>query len=156
MVRRMVFVGLAVLLISAVANAEQAGMEKYIELLRQDLRTSKVAVITEFLPLSEAQAAEFWPIYREYELEIAKLTDEWLDLLRDYGENYGEMTDSKAKEIFDKVIRNNKRRLQLKQDYYRKMDRKLPSTLVTRFFQIENQIEMLVDIQVASEVPLIE
>ena len=156
MVRRMVFVGLAVLLIDGEASSEEQGLEKYIELLRQDLRTAKVAVITEFLPLSEAQAAEFWPVYREYELELAKLTDEWLALLRDYGENYGEMTDSKAKEIFDKVIRSDKKRLQLKQDYYSKLDRKLPSSLVTRFFQIEKQIERLVDIQVASEVPLIE
>jgi len=113
MVRRMVFFGLAVLLISGVATAEQAGMEKYIELLRHDLRAAKVAVVTEFLPLSDAQAAEFWPIYREYELEIAKLTDEWLELLRDYEDHHGEMTDSKAK-------------------------------------------EMLIDLQVASEVPLIE
>jgi len=156
MVRRMVLIGLAVLLIAGVANAEEQGLEKYIELLRQDLRATRVAVVTEFLPMTEAQAAEFWPIYREYELELAKLTDEWLVLLRDYGDHYEEMTDSKAKEIFSKVIRIDKRKLQLKQDYYRKMDRKLPSTLVTRFFQIMNQVEMLIDLQVASEVPLIE
>ncbi|MFC1799504.1 hypothetical protein ACFL2Z_01140 [Candidatus Eisenbacteria bacterium] len=156
MVRRMVLIGLAVLLVACVANAEEQGLEKYIELLRQDLRSARVAVITEFLPMSEAQAAEFWPIYREYELELAKLTDEWLALLRDYGEHYEEMTDSKAKEIFNRVQRNDKKRFQLKQDYYRKLDRKLPSTLVTRFFQIMNQVEMLIDLQVASEVPLIE
>ena len=156
MLRRMVLVAVAVLLAAGVASAEEQGMEKYIELLRQDLRAAKVAVITEFLPMTEAQAAEFWPIYREYELEIAKLSDEWLGILRDYGENYEKMTDSKAKEVFNNVLRNDKKRLQLKQDYFRKMDRKLPSKLVTRFFQIENQIEMLIDVQVASEIPLIE
>jgi hypothetical protein len=139
-----------------VVTAEEQGLEKYIELLRQDLRAAKVAVITEFLPMSEAQAAEFWPIYREYELEKARLADEWLMILRDYADHYGDMSDSKAKEIFNEVIRNDKKTLQLKQDYYRKLDRKLPSTLVTRFFQIENQVEMLVDLQIASEVPLIE
>ncbi|MGD8628451.1 MAG: hypothetical protein PVH52_05180 [bacterium] len=156
MIRRVVLLGLAVLLIACLASAEEQGLEKYIELLRQDLRASRVAVITEFLPMTEAQAAEFWPIYREYELDLAKLTDEWLMLLRDYGEHYGDMTDSKARELFNRVQRNDKKRLQLKQDYYRKMDRKLPSTLVTRFFQIMNQVEMLIDLQVASEVPLIE
>lgn len=156
MIRRMVLVGLAVLLIAGVANAQQQGMEKYLELLRQDLRAARVAVITEYLPMSDAQAAEFWPIYREFELEGAKLYDEWLELLRDYGENYETMTDSKAKELFNDVLRNNKKRLSLKYEYYRKLDRKLPSKLVTRFFQIENQIEMLVNLQVASEVPLIE
>lgn len=156
MLRRLVFVGLAVLLVACVAQAEEQGMEKYIELLRQDLRAAKVAVITEFLPMTEAQAAEFWPIYREYDLKLAKLGDEWLEILRDYGDNYEEMTDSKSKEIFDDVMRNKKKRLQLKHDYYRKLDRKLSSKLVTRFFQIENQVEMLIDLQVASEVPLIE
>ncbi len=156
MVRRMLLIGLGVLMIAGVARTEEQGMEKYIELLRQDLRAAKVAVITEYLPMTEAQAADFWPIYREYELAIAKLTDEWLAILRDYGENYEKMSDGKAKEIFDKVLRTRKQRLQLKHDYYRKLDRKLPSTLVTRFFQIENQVEMLIDLQVASEVPLIE
>jgi len=156
MLRRMVFAGLAILLIAGVAGAEEQGLEKYIELLRQDMRAARVAIVTEFLPMTEAQAAEFWPVYREYELELAGLTDEWMMLLRDYGEHYDDMTDSKAKELFNRVQRNKKKRLQLKEDYYRKMDRKLPSTLVTRFFQIMNQIEMLIDLQVASEVPLIE
>jgi hypothetical protein len=156
MLRKMVFAGLAILLIACVARAEEQGLERYIELLRQDMRAARVAIVTEFLPMTEAQAAEFWPIYREYELELAGLTDEWLALLRDYDKHYDGMTDSKAKELFNRVQRNKKKRLQLKQDYYRKMDRKLPSTLVTRFFQIMNQVEMLIDLQVASEVPLIE
>jgi hypothetical protein len=156
MLKRVALVGLTVLLVAGIARAEEQGLEKYIELLRQDLRAARVAVITEFLPMTESQAAEFWPIYREYEVELAKLTDDYLMLLRDYGEHYEQMTDSKARELFDQVQRNNKKRLQLKQDYYRKMDRKLPSTLVTRFFQIMGQIQLLIDLQVASEVPLIE
>ena len=100
MLRRMLLAAVAVLLAAGVVNAEEQGMEKYIELLRQDMRAAKVADITEYLSMTEAQAAEFWPIYREYELDIAKLTDTWLDLLRDYGDNYEKMTDSKAKELF--------------------------------------------------------
>jgi hypothetical protein len=156
MLRRVVFLAIAVVILCGTAYGGDTGLEKYIELLRQDLRTAKVAIITEFMPLSDAQAAEFWPIYREYELDVAKLNDEWLMLLRDYADHYPEMTDSKAKELFSKVIRNDKKRLQLKLDYYRKFDRVLPSKMVTRFFQVENQIEQLVDLQISSEVPLIE
>ena len=47
----------------------------FIEQLRSDLRAEKVAVLTESMELEEAESEKFWPIYREYELELSKLGD---------------------------------------------------------------------------------
>src|SRR3954465_13863759 len=51
-------------------------LSAYAELLRSDVRAQKVAIITEVMGFTEAEDAAFWPIYREYDLEMAKLGDE--------------------------------------------------------------------------------
>ena len=38
--------------------------ERLIELMRSDLRTEKVAILTESMAFSEDDAEVFWPIYR--------------------------------------------------------------------------------------------
>lgn len=37
-------------------------LERYFELLRQDVRTKKVAVITEVMVLTDEQSEAFWPL----------------------------------------------------------------------------------------------
>ena len=60
------------------AEARERNLRAYVELLRSDLRTQKVAVITEMMQFTEAEDAAFWPVYREYELELSRLNDERL------------------------------------------------------------------------------
>jgi hypothetical protein len=36
------------------------------------------------------------------------------------------------------------------------MKKSLPASLAVRFFQVENQIELIVDLQIASNLPIIE
>jgi hypothetical protein len=56
-------------------SAEAQAMEgpqtaKYLELLRQDLRTQKTAIVTEAMNLTDAQSATFWPVYDEFSREM--------------------------------------------------------------------------------------
>ena len=54
-------------------ETKELNLTAYAELLRSDLRTQKVAIITEVVGFTEAEDKAFWPIYREYDLEMAKL-----------------------------------------------------------------------------------
>ena len=36
------------------------------------------------------------------------------------------------------------------------MKKVLPTVLVVRFFQLDNQVQMLIDLQIASNLPIIE
>jgi hypothetical protein len=66
------------------------------------------------------------------------------------------MTDEKAKELVQKALKLEGRRTKLKRKYFRKFDRVLSSKTVAKFFQLENQINLLIDLQIASELPLIK
>jgi hypothetical protein len=48
------------------------------------------------------------------------------------------------------------KRMALREKYYRIMKKSLPAIVVVRFFQIESQLQLLVDLQVASSLPIIE
>src|SRR6476620_1000881 len=79
---------------SAPSQAEQAktlNLSAYAELLRSDVRAEKVAIITEVMGFSETEDAAFWPVYREYDAEMAKLGDERVALIADYAKNYDQM-----------------------------------------------------------------
>lgn len=152
MAKRFILV-LAVLFLASLAAYAQ---EDFIELLRTDVRAQKKAIITEAMDFTEDQAAKFWPIYREYEFEFAKIGDERVALITDFANNYENMTDEKAKEITDKALNIEEQTLKLKKKYVGKFSKVLPATVVARFLQVENQINNLVNLQIASELPLIE
>jgi hypothetical protein len=130
--------------------------EGYVELLRSDVKAKKVAIITEVMQFSDEEAKAFWPVYREYELDLAKLGDARLALIKDYAENYESLTDEKAKDLVNEVFKLEGKRTKLKRKYFKKMDRVLSAKTVAKFFQLENQILLLIDLQIASNLPMIK
>ncbi|NIS81997.1 MAG: hypothetical protein GTO14_17720 [Anaerolineales bacterium] len=149
--KKLLMVG-AFVLVATVVYAQDA----YIELLRSDLRTEKVGIITQVMQFTAEEADAFWPVYREYELELTKLGDVRIGLIKDYVQHYETMTDAKARELVKKVLDLERKRTSLKKKYFNRFDRVLPSKTVAKFFQLENQILLLMDLQIASELPFIK
>ena len=50
----------------------------------------------------------------------------------------------------------DEQRMALREKYYAIMNKALPATLAVRFFQVENQLQLLVDLQIAANLPIIE
>jgi len=149
---RKIMLTVVFVLVTAVGYAQEA----YIELLRSDIKTKKVAIITEVMQFIDEEARAFWPVYREYDLELSKIGDARIELIKDYARNYETMTDEKAKELIQRALKLQERRTKLKKKYFKKFDKVLPSKPVAKFFQLENQINLLIDLQIASELPLIK
>jgi hypothetical protein len=144
----------AMLLIAIPSLAIADDMEKYIELLRSDLRTTKTQIHTEALELSTEQAEVFWPIQREYETELAKLGDERLQLIKDYAANYAAMQPDVAKKLVDRAFKLDSKRLSLLKKYTDKISKKVSPVTGARFAQIESVLNSMVDLQIRSELPI--
>jgi hypothetical protein len=138
------------------ANSQEANIQAYIELLRSDLRGKKVAVVSEVMDLSEAEAIKFWPIYKEFQDQLAKLNDQKLAGIKDYAEHYQSMTEDKAKQLTDLSLKLESDRVAIKQKYIEKIRAALSPKLAGRFLQVENQIQYLLDLQIASALPVIQ
>ncbi len=132
------------------------GVETYVELLKSDLRTVKVAIITEAMGLTDEESSAFWPVHREYEHELSEIIDDRIELIKDYIQNYDDLTEAKAREIAKRVFALEKRRTKLKKKYFKRVEKALSAVAAAKFIQVENQINLVADLQIASELPLIK
>jgi hypothetical protein len=122
---------------------------------RAELRTEKSALMTEAMMLSDAQSEKFWPIYREYENELDKISDTRLSSLKMFAENYDSMTDKTADGLISNMFALDEDRVKLRKKYYKKMKKALDSVMAARFAQVDRQISTLVDLEIMQMVPLI-
>jgi hypothetical protein len=138
------------------AESRELNSEAYIRLLRSDLKASRDQIVREEMQLNPQQAAAFWPVYHDFTAEQTKLGDEKLAIITDYAQNFLTMSDDKADQIAHRVMALDEQRLALRKKYYDLMKKALPAVLVVRFFQVESQIQLLVDLQIAENLPIIE
>lgn len=138
------------------SESQVLNTESYIQLLRTDLNAQKRQIVTETMQLDDKQARIFWPIYNEYEAALDKLGDEKLSIVQEYAANFLTMTNEKADELAQRVMALDDQKMALRRKYYDLMKKSLPAILVVRFFQVENQIQLIVDLKIASNLPIIE
>jgi hypothetical protein len=137
-------------------QSKELNTQAYIQLLRKDLRTNRELIVKEAMQLNEQQAGVFWPIYKEYASEQTKLGDEKQAIVTDYAQHFLTMTNEKADQLAQQVMQLDEKRMALREKYYGILKKSLPAIVVVRFFQIESQLQLLVDLQIASSLPIIE
>ena len=128
----------------------------YLEYLRGDLPEQKREIIAETMELTIEQAEIFWPIYTEYESELNELSGERLKVIKDYAENYYNLTNEIAARLANKIHELDSKRASLLWKYYNKFNTELNTIDAAMFYQVESQLLMLIDVQVAGEIPIIK
>ena len=146
----------AFVLASMPVLAGAGSLESEIELLRSDLKTGKVEVVKEALNLEGAKADAFWPVYRKYQLDLDKIGDKRIALIKDYAANFDSMTAEKAKSLVKQALDLQSQRTTLLKNYYGQFEKVLGSIEAAKLVQVEHLIMALVDVQLAAEMPLIE
>jgi hypothetical protein len=141
---------------SEAAESQETNVRAFVELLRVDVRAKKTAIFTEIMHFNDQQAAKFWPIYNEYDNELQKLNDQKLAGIQEYAKNFGNMTDEKADELATLALELENKRNGLKKAYYEKVRAQLGGVIAARFLQIENQLLMVIDLQIAASLPIVE
>ena len=131
-------------------------LRAYVELLRSDVRSQKVAILSEMMDFTEEEDAKFWPIYREYDTELSKINDDRVTLIQEYAKNYEQMTDTVADRIALGALGLEARRNALKQKYYDRLKSALSATTAARFLQVENQLLMIIDLQISAALPVVK
>jgi hypothetical protein len=141
---------------TAPAKPDMGNLRAFVELARSDIRTEKALVIAENIQFTADEAAEFWPLHREYDLELNKLLDRRFALIMKFGPSAESMTAAQATELAKAAFDLEEQRTSLKRNYFDKFCKVIPPVKAARFFQIENQLNMVIDLQVAAILPLIK
>ena len=105
--------------------------------------------------LSAEDAAKFWPIYSEYDAALTKLNDQRVENIKEYARTYNQMTDAKADELMQNAWAYQKQRQELLAKTYEQVKQALGAITAARFAQVEHQLLLIIDLQIASQLPVV-
>lgn len=137
------------------SNSESRNIQAYTDLLRANVRQQKAEMLGAVMQLSAADAAKFWPIYEQYDQELAKLNDQRVANIQEYANTYDQMTDEKADELVQKALSYRKQRSELVAKYYESVKQALGGITAARFIQVEDQLLLIIDLQIDSSLPIV-
>jgi hypothetical protein len=140
---------------SPAKDAQKKNMQEYIELMRTNVRDQKAEIMGSIMQLDIDDSAKFWPIYSEYDAELTKLNNLRVENIQDYAQNYSQMTDEKADALIQKALDYQKQRSELLAKYYERMKQALGAVTAARFLQVEHQLLLIIDLQIASSLPIV-
>jgi hypothetical protein len=127
-----------------------------IDMMRKDLRDQKKQIVAANMPLNGDEAARFWPLYDSYTKETIKLNDQRYSLVKEYATNYAGMTDAQAASYIRRWIGVDESASKLRQEWVPKFEKLLGEKKAAMFFQLDRRIGMMIELQLASKLPLIQ
>lgn len=151
---RKLSIGILLMFVGSLAMSQTT--DDYVEIMRSVLKTEKKAAIAELMDLTKEEGEVFWPLYNEFNEKIYEIGTREVKIINDYGDNFNNMTDEKADEIWTSYMKTQTDYLKLEKLYYKKFKKILPAGRVAKYFQAENKINALIDAQLAVEIPFIE
>jgi Spy/CpxP family protein refolding chaperone len=128
----------------------------WIELLKSNVQKESKNLIKQNLELTSDQAKLFWPIYDEYDKALAEVTNERLQNISDYMLNYKDLDSAKAETLLRKALELDQKKIDIQNKYYEKFILVLPPKVVGKFFQLDQYIELLIQLQRSEKIPLIQ
>jgi hypothetical protein len=134
----------------------QSASDQDIDLMRQDLRNKKRQIIAENLPLSDAEAQKFWPIYQHYTNDLKQINDEKYVLLKNYSQMWGNISNQDALIYIRRWLEVDQEVQALRSKYVPVVSQVLSGKGTATFFQLDRRITMMMDIQLASQIPLVQ
>jgi hypothetical protein len=127
-----------------------------LSLLRKDLRARRKQLIAANLRLTEAEATKFWPVYDQYIGELIAINDRKFGLIQEYADNWGKLTNDQSLLFARNWLEMDIAIAQLRQHYVPVVAKVLDGKKTTTFFQLDRRIAMMLELQVSSQMPLVQ
>ena len=153
---KLVFIVLVTVLVGALPAVAQVSDTDYLEQLRTEIQTDRQALVAASLGLTDEEGAAFWPVYRDYRNDMAKVGDRMQKLIQDFAEIWGIATEEQAKTMVNEMLAIQRDQLKVRKSHLSKFRKVLPEVKVARFLQIENKIDAIVNVGLAESIPLVE
>lgn len=135
------------------AQEQEPTIDSTIALVRANMQVDRTTLITAGMNFNDKDGAAFWPIYRQYQYERSRLDDRRSAVIKEYTQKFPNLTDAEAKAMAEEMLDCESRLAELKKKYYKKFNKVLPALTVTKFFQLEYRVDLMMDMQVEASLP---
>ena len=127
-----------------------------LDLLRKDIRSKRKQLIAANLKLTDAEATKFWPVYDQYVTELIAINDKKFGVIQDYADNWGKLTNEQSLSFTRQWLDADIAIAQLRQKYVPIVSKVLDGRKSATFFQLDRRIAMMIELQVSSQMPLVQ
>lgn len=127
-----------------------------IQLMRQDIRSTRKQIIAANMQLTDSEATKFWPVYDRYIGETIKVNDVRYALIKEYAQNYQTLTDGQADSFIKRWVALDQDNTQLRLKFIPEFEKVISHKKAAMFFQLDRRISMMIELQLASQVPLVQ
>jgi hypothetical protein len=149
-------IALAFTLVGTGQASAQDPVDEDIKLFRKDLRSLRKQIIAANMVLSDKEAEQFWPLFERYTQELVAKQDEKYALLKQYAQDYLTMTDVEAETYIRGRASVDQAILQVRLKYFPLFRKVLSGKSTALFFQLDWRLGLIMDLQLASQTPVIE
>ena len=154
----MALTGLGIVALSFHAPQEVGSQQARdgIEVTRAVIKAERREIVSLNLELTDAESKAFWPVYDEYWVQMKKIGDREVVLITDFAKhyNYESLTNEKAEETLKEFLSIMDDENKLKGKYVKRFMKVLPAKKVLRYYQIENKLETVINVELAATIPL--
>lgn len=137
-------------------NDYQTITDEDIQLMRKDIRSQRKQIIAANMKLTDAEAEKFWPVYEQYVSELVTLNGPKYALVKLYVQTGGALTDTEADSAVKQWVDIDQSVAQLRMKYIPSFRKVLTPKNTALFYQVDRRVQLMIDLQLASTLPLIE
>jgi len=127
--------------------------DDYIQMLKSDVQSNKITIITETMNFTDEQSEIFWPIYTDFSNALSKLADKRIANIKDFAANYDSLSADKANELMENSFQYQNDKLDLNEEYYGTFAEALGPIVAAKYMQLERMIQLIIDVQVSANLP---
>lgn len=139
------------LLLAASAFAQT---EADIQMTRAEIQKARQAIIAKAITLTEEESLKFWPAYRNYRLDMARVGDRIVRVINEFFKSDAPLTEEQANRLIDEFLDIKAKEVEVRRKHVKIFRKLLPATKVARFFQLENKLDAAVNYELARTIPL--
>ena len=154
--RKTFVLAIAICIAFAATAQAQLDQDRAVQLTRSAIQAERQAILAANLDLDEKESAVFWPLYQEYRDALESAIDTRVGLLDQFFASYETLTNDEALALVEKHLHWEKEVLKVRTAYAKKMKKSLSGKTIAKFFQIENKMDLIVEYELAGEIPLIK
>ncbi|MEA3496488.1 MAG: hypothetical protein U9R42_10675 [Bacteroidota bacterium] len=136
--KKMYKIFIAILLISL---TQQLFAQPNRDNKREKIQSLRIAVFTEVLNLTPAEAQVFWPLYNEYSQKIRDIELTKKEKNLEIRKNYNSMTEKDFDKVIDEYLNIERKKLDISEIYYDKMKKVIPVKKVFLIPKAERQFK---------------
>ena len=134
----------------------KASLDQDIQLLRQDVQSAKKQAVAENMNLTADEATKFWPVYDQYQAEVAKIGDQRVALIKQYAESYSTITDAQANEFMKKAAGIDQQFTATRLKYVPMFEKVISAKKTALWYQIDRRLDLLINLQLAANIPVVD